>query len=308
MGPLGVLDGSSSLGQTSLGQTTQPVFKSAIDVVSITAVVRDRKGRIVRDLTREDFLLFDSGRPRQIVDVNADATAPIRLALLLDVSGSMQVSSNLEEARQAGTQVLSWMDSTKDETALFSFDTRLKEMQPFTTDVGKVQRALYQTQPFGKTSLYDAIAETAERVADRATRRSAVLVLTDGIDTGSRRTVAEVSGLASSIDVPVYLIVVVSPLDHPGTEKAVEDSGVVPLGNLGDLARWTGGELFVVSSPAHASMAARALLADLRHQYLIAFESAAEPGWHPLEVRTRKENLLVRARSGYFAGRLPTVG
>jgi len=76
----------------------------------------------------------------------------------------------------------------------------------------------------------------------------------------------------------------------------------VPVGNLADLARWTGGELYVSSSAEHTSAATREIVEELRHQYLIAFEPGTRPGWHPLEVRTRKDNLIVRARSGYMAG------
>jgi hypothetical protein len=71
--------------------------------------------------------------------------------------------------------------------------------------------------------------------------------------------------------------------------------------HLSNLASWTGGELMMVSAPAHASQAARDLITELRHQYLLAFESAKEPGWYELDVRTRRRELTVRARSGYFA-------
>jgi hypothetical protein len=70
---------------------------------------------------------------------------------------------------------------------------------------------------------------------------------------------------------------------------------------LSNLAYWTGGTLFMVSTPAHASQAARDMVTELRHQYLLAFEAAREPGWYELDVRTRRRELTVRARSGYFS-------
>ena len=73
-------------------------------------------------------------------------------------------------------------------------------------------------------------------------------------------------------------------------------------GSLTDLAQWTGGELFVTSMPSQTSVAARRIVDELRHQYLLAFEPGGNPGWHPLEVRARDRKLTVRARSGYFAG------
>ena len=73
-------------------------------------------------------------------------------------------------------------------------------------------------------------------------------------------------------------------------------------GPLADLANWTGGHVFVASTPGQRSVSARQIVDELRHQYLIAFESSGIPGWHPLVVRARQKDLTVRARSGYIAG------
>jgi len=73
-------------------------------------------------------------------------------------------------------------------------------------------------------------------------------------------------------------------------------------GPLAELASWTGGNIFVASTPGQRSLAARQIIDELRHQYLIAFESSGTPGWHPLVVRARQKDLVVRARSGYMAG------
>ena len=157
--------------------------------------------------------------------------------------------------------------------------------------------------PFGATSLHDAIAETARRVAEREGRRRAVVVLTDGNDNASRLTPEQVSAIASEIDVPVYILGVVPAIDNPAADTAtmsVERSALA--GPLADLANWTGGHVFAVSTPGQRSIAARQIIDELRHQYLIAFESSGNPGWHPLVVRARQKDLVVRARSGYMAG------
>ena len=107
--------------------------------------------------------------------------------------------------------------------------------------------------PFGATSLHDAIAQTAERVAEREGRRRAVVVLTDGADNASRLTPAEVSGIASAIDVPVYILGIVPSIDNPSAETAATTAERSALaGSLTDLARWTGGHMFVASTPARA--------------------------------------------------------
>jgi hypothetical protein len=71
---------------------------------------------------------------------------------------------------------------------------------------------------------------------------------------------------------------------------------------LADLARWTGGEMAIASELEDSTRALRELMGNLRHQYLLSFEPGARPGWHRLEIRTRKKNLIVHARSGYLAG------
>jgi hypothetical protein len=153
------------------------------------------------------------------------------------------------------------------------------------------------------TSLYDAIAATARSVAVRENRHRAVLVITDGVDTGSHMKPTEVSGIASSIDVPVYLLAVVNPLDHPGGEYAVIEAAGErnDVGALTELARWTGGDMRICSMPEHTAVAVNDLFEELRYQYLITFEPGLTPGWHPLELRIRKKNLVVHARGGYMA-------
>jgi hypothetical protein len=103
--------------------------------------------------------------------------------------------------------------------------------------------------------------------------------------------------------VPVYLIGIVRSIDNPSAEQATSSADhSVFAGPLADLATGTGGSVFVVSAPSQRSVAARQIVDELRHQYLIAFESSGKPGWHPLVVRARSKDLVVRARSGYIAG------
>ena len=119
----------------------------------------------------------------------------------------------------------------------------------------------------------------------------------------SRLTPQEVSGIASAIDVPIYVLAVVSPLDHVGQSSAVVDPKTPPpTGELVDIAQWTGGDMFMSSSASQSSVAMRQIVDELRFQYLIAFEPGTRPGWHPLELRLRDQRLTVRARGGYFAG------
>jgi Ca-activated chloride channel homolog len=279
-----------------------PTFRSSVDVVSVTAIARDDRGRPVKNLGRDDFEIYEQGRLRRLTDFRVSDQGPVSLAILMDASGSMRVGTQLEAGRRAVEHILSWVQPAADEVSLFSFDRELRQEVPFTKDLEAVRSGLYKVEALGLTSLYDAIGRTARTLADRPSPRRAVIVITDGLDTSSELTASEVSGLASAIDVPVYVIAVLSPLDHPGTEFAVPSAATSPVAtHLANLAYWTGGTLMMSSTPAHASQAARAIVTELRHQYLLAFAASSAPGWYPLEVRTRKKNVSIRARSGYFA-------
>jgi Ca-activated chloride channel family protein len=294
--------------QAAAQEQPMATFRSSVDVVRVAAVVRDQKGRFVRDLTARDFEVMDGDQARAISDFRPEQTG-VSIAMLFDVSGSME--GRLPNAREAARHVLSWLDATRDEAAIYTFDTRLDQVTPFTTGLKTLPESMTTVVPFGATSLHDAIAETARRVGEREGRRRAVVVFTDGSDTWSRLKPAEVSAIASEIDVPVYIFGIVPSIDNPSSEDSVVSASHSALaGPLSDLAAWTGGHTFVASTPGQRSIAARQIIDELRHQYLIAFESSGKPGWHPLVVRARKKDLIVRARSGYIAGQsrpIPSV-
>lgn len=292
----------AALAQGEAGADSQPMFRSGAERVTIGATVRDSRGRLITNLRAQDFEVLDGGMKRVISDFRSEA-APVSVAILFDVSGSMRVGERNVAAKFAAHHVMSWLQSGRDEAALFTFDSRLHEVAPFTVDTRTLQGALGEVDPFGATSLHDAIAATARQIGERSGRRRAVVVLTDGIDTASRLTPAEVSGIASAIDVPVYVIATVMALDNPElNERPDRDADGPPTGTVRDLAIWTGGALFYASSAAETSRVSRLVIDELRHQYLIAFEPGAGYGWRPLEIRTPKKDYVVRARSGYMAG------
>ena len=291
-----------SLQSSGIGaQEPQPpvaAFKSSVDLVRVAAVVRDHKGRFVQDLKARDFEIVDDGRTRAIADLQNDVGG-VSVAFLFDVSGSME--GRMPDAREAATHLLSWLDAERDEAAIYTFDTQLDERTPSTVGLKSLPRSLERLIPFGATSLHDAIAQTASRLGTREGRRRAVVVFTDGADNASRMKPEAVSAMASAIDVPVYLFGIVPAIDNPSEDiSTVERSALT--GSLANLAAWTGGHVFMASTPGQRSIAARQIVDELRHQYVIAFEASGRPGWHPLVVRARNKDLTVRARSGYIAG------
>ena len=289
---------SGSLSLSAAQEPERPTFSSSVAVVPISALVRDGRNRIVRDLDQKDFQVLEEGRPRPIIDFKAKNDAAVSVAFLFDTSGSMRLALNLEKGIWFVEHFLSQMVPASDEAALFTFHKALRQEVPFTSDTKLIHYALGRVNPWGLTSLYDAVAQTAKELASRPAPRRAVVVISDGIDTSSSLTAQQVSSLASEIDVPVYVVAVVSPLER-GNRTAVLDSQ--PKGNLADLAHWTGGELLYMTNTDQAAPVTRELIATMRTQYFLAIESATAPGWYSLEVKTRRQGLTVRSRRGYFA-------
>ena len=280
-------------------QQPQATFKSSVDLVSVTAVIRDKKGRVVRTLTANDIVVTDAGKPRHIVGMQSDDQAPASIALLVDGSGSMRLGTATVSSQQICEMILSNLRRDKDLAALMSFDTRLLTLREFTQEFDQIRSGLGEVEAFGSTSIYDAIAGTAAAVANRTQNRRAVVVITDGADNASSYSPEEVAWIASTIDVPVYVFAVgeLNPLSASG-----EQTGAQQRNELFELARATGGDYFFASSPSLVSQSTNRLLEELRHQYLIAFEPGTTGGLRRIEIRARNNDFKVRSRKWYSTG------
>jgi VWFA-related protein len=277
-------------------------FRSTTDLVTIQASVRDKRGRMMQNLTSADFEIRDNGQLRQILSMRSDRQSPVSIAILVDMSGSMRIGPKIAMARRAFGSILAQMRPGQDEVALFTFDSSVRRRHAFTTDPAALHGALNDFEPFGSTSLYDATAETARQLASRSAAHKAIIVLTDGIDTSSTLTAPEVSGLASSIAVPVFVVATVPSLD----ERTMMESTIRPIesnaADLRDLAEWTGGQLIFATTFVETVVGASTLVDELRQQYVLAIEAAPVPEWRRLDVRVKRPAARVKARSGYFGG------
>lgn len=291
----------ASINAQSPGEPAQEAFRSSVDLVTIQASVRDSRGRIVQGLRPGDFEVRDNGELRPVVELRSDQESPVSLAILVDMSGSMRVGPKIEMARHAFNSVLAQLRAG-DEAAVFTFDSSLHERQGFTGDLFELTNALAAFEPFGTTSLYDAIAASAKRIAERTGTHRALVVLTDGTDTSSSLTAEQVSGIAGAIDVPVFVVATTPSIDQRAMLEAVEKPRPSGAVDLRDLAEWTGGQL-VFASTFVDNVAATSMIVDgLRQQYVLAIEAASASAWHRLDVRVKTRSATVRARSGYFGG------
>ena len=289
------------LAAQSAGDQPQQTFRTSADVVTIQASVKDGRGRVLSGLTPADFEIRDNGELRPILSLRSDRQSPLSVAVLVDMSGSMRVSGKAAMARQAYASLIAQLRQGQDEAAVFTFDSALHERQPFTTDLSKLKGALTEFEPFGTTSLYDATAAAARRLASRTGAHKAIVVLTDGLDTSSAMTAAEVSGLASSIDVPVFIVATVPSLDARFLMEN-SDRPRAEAADLRDLCEWTGGTFVFASTLVETIVTASRLVDELRQQYVLAIEAAGVKEWRRLDVRVKRPAAKVKARSGYFGG------
>lgn len=292
-------------GLIARGQEQRPTFRAGATRVSLNVVVKDGRGRPITNLAPKDFQVLDEGRVVPHDDLGAGEER-ISIALLIDTSGSMALAPRLASARQA-VGLLFALFGAGDEAALFTFDKRLHEIVPFTSDLDALHLGLDKVRPYGATSLHDAAAAAARQLAARPSPRRAVVAVTDGLDNASELSAAAASGIASSIDVPIYVLAVARPnrkLDP--SEVALEPVEGGHVARLDELTARTGGASFTTEAPAETHLAARHILSDLRAGYLLGFTPTETPGWHNLIVRVARKDAYVRTRAGFWIGAPPS--
>ncbi|HUG52173.1 MAG TPA: VWA domain-containing protein [Vicinamibacteria bacterium] len=168
-----------------------PRFASRADLVILSATAVDRRGRPVSDLRRDEFRVFEDGRPQPVQHFSEGTAAPARLLLLVDASGSMTGALKTSGARTAVAYLLAGL-GPNDEAALAGFDHRYRPLVAFTRARDTVLRGVARLEPFGSTALHDALDEAAHEIARAGEGRRAVVVITDGVDTASQRRPDEV--------------------------------------------------------------------------------------------------------------------
>jgi Ca-activated chloride channel homolog len=280
-----------------------PRFSASSELVVLSAIAVDKKGRPVTDLKREEFRVFEDGRPQPLQHFSRGPGLPARMLLLVDASGSM--NSELKEAslRMAIIQLLAAL-SPEDQVALAGFDSRYFGLVQFTRDRSKIQNALGELKPWGTTALHDALDKAAHDLASHGEGRRAVVVITDGVDNASSSQPDDVIARSRALDVPIYTLSVVSPLDDPGSnrfsgEAAPADAtkGAQVLARYADMS---GGAAFIVSDFTKLKMAADRIVAELRHQYRLGYVPPAGPAsFRKVEIRATRKGVTVKTRSGY---------
>jgi len=282
-------DQASRQGVVQSGRT----FRSQIEMVTIAATVTDSSGRLVADLTREEFEILEDGVRQPITYFSAERV-PVSLGLVLDVSDSM-FGRRMQEARAALGHFLDELLEPEDEIALVLFNHRPDYVGSWTLDRSSVRRRLEGIKPFGGTALYDGLAEALPLFERRAHPRAAALLVSDGADTASDRTVTEVRRMLHRTDVFVYAIAIDEA--HAPINTRVNQYA------LRELTDDTGGYTELVRDAAELAPATARISEELNRQYMLGYSPShgADAEYHSIRVKTSRGELRVRARRGYIA-------
>jgi Ca-activated chloride channel family protein len=287
-------------------QGSEPgAFQISVDValVVLEATIRDREGHAVPQLKREDFAVFEDGRPQEIRLFRHDDT-PVAVGLVIDHSGSMK--EKLDEVT-AGARAFVRSSNSRDQMFVVNFNETVSEGLPkgvrFSDSVEQLGAAVWGQPAAGTTALYDAIIEGLTRLQEGAREKKVLIVISDGGDNASKAPLDRVLRMAEQSNAMIYTIGIFEP-DDPDGKPAV----------LRRLAHQTGGEAFFPEKITEAVEICERIAKDIRDQYTIGYSSASEKRdgtYHKIRLTAHAAKggkLSVRTRAGYSAaGAFPAV-
>jgi len=338
----------------------QPVTTMSVKVkvVNVLATVRDKHGKIVNSLTKDDFTLTEDGRPQSLKYFSRETDLPLTLGLLVDTSMSQR--RVLSEERDASESFLAQvLREDKDKAFVIHFDREVELSQDLTSSREQLRSALesLQTPQFDRTSggggnggpgsgsgrgsgrhgggtlLYDAVYLASDEMMQKQPGRKAVIVLSDGVDMGSKESLEAAIESAQRANTIVYSILFKDDeaygngggfgrtgISIPGMGGPGMGRGGMGGGRGGPrrfpeehadgkkvlerISRETGGRLFQVSNKEPVNQIYSQIQEELRNQYSLGYTpNPAEPGYHKIQVAATKKDLIVQARDGYYGDR-----
>jgi VWFA-related protein len=284
---------------------TDSSIRVSVEVVNVLATVYDGQGVLKRDLNREDFQIRENGIPQQIRYFAQDTDLPLTIALLIDVSGS--VNRILPEEKATAGQFLERILRPTDQALLMGFSSTIILWQDFTSSPASLSKSLEKLRAvpqrglpvygssFAGTMLYDSVYVTAHRKLKDVTGRKAMVIISDGVDNGSETELKAAVQALEDTNTVAYGICFEPP-----------DSRISGCSYLKDLSVPTGGRSYKVTNKTPLSKIFQVIEDEIRSQYAIGYVSsnpAHDGTYRRLDVRTRKGNFKVRTRKGYYAAK-----
>lgn len=281
----------------ALGAQQETVIRVDVRLVRVLATVKNAAGELVGALNREDFEIFDNGVPQQIAVFERHTEQPLSVALLVDTSGSTGKELKSEVASVGRfLKALFSEGNPADAVALYSFNYQVTCHNHFTTNRSSIERSLKLLKAEAGTALYDAIYLAAADL-ERREGRHVMIVVTDGGDTVSVKNFHQALEAAQMADAVIYPVLIM-PVTNPAGRNIGGENALLTL------AAATGGRVSFPSIGPELDAAFAEIIRDLRTQYLLGYYPKDVPPtanrFHRIEVRLRRPDLRVSARSGYY--------
>lgn len=270
----------------------EEIIKVESSLVVLNATITDSAGNSVNALKQDEFKLLQDGKEQKIAFFEAQKT-PFAAVILIDTSGSME--SRVSLARSAAMNFLDGL-RTEDVASIYSFDTKVSLIQEFSNSRDIAYNA-YDLKAYGYTVLNDAIFKAAEELSNRAEKRRAIIVLSDGMDTKSDKSADKALKAALTANATIYTVDM-SGVDTGGRERMQNQ------GALKNFAEKSGGKFIATPGGPAMREAFKKIVGELGTQYTLGFQPETNDGkWHTLEVIVARPNLLIRTRKGYHAAK-----
>ena len=274
-------------------------IRKRVDEVNVLFIATDKHGKFVRNLGQNDFSFFDDHKPvESIVAFRRETDLPLKLGLLVDVSGSVRTRFDFEQDAATGF-LQHTIRAGFDQAFVMGFNVHQQLAQDFTDNVAQLSRSVGSLRDGGGTALYDAIYNAChdkllKEQSDRPVRK-ALVVLSDGDDNQSEHSQAQAIEMAQRAEVIIFAI-------------STDDSGLILRGDktLERLADATGGRAFFPFKMKDIKNSFAAIEDELRSQYVVSYHPAnfdADGRYRSIEISALKKDLQVRARKGYYAPR-----
>lgn len=319
------------------GQQQAPKISVETNLVTVFATVRDKHNQIISSLTKDDFSLDEDGRPQTITYFARENDLPLTVGLLVDTSMSQRRLIDKEQSASSAFFDHSLREDKKDQAFLVHFDHEVELLQDLTPSRQKLQSALKLLQTpepddtgqgdghhrGGGTLLYDAVYLASNDLMSKQQGRKAIIILSDGVDRGSKETLSTAIESAQRANSVIYSILFKD--DEPFSGRGGHGGGGWgghgggggggggrrypqedrPDGKkiLERMSRETGGRLFEVSKKQPVDQIYDQVQQELRSQYILGYapdksQGAAE--YHKIHLITKQKDLTVQARDGYY--------
>lgn len=293
-----------------------PIIRVDVELVNIFFSARERKGNYVRGLDGADFEVHEDGKRQDVKFFARETDLPLTIGLLVDVSRSQE--RLIETEKRASERFFEQVLRPKDMAFLISFGPDTDLLQDSTSSPGLLRRGLEQLRVTGGvggvytpstvpvpgggrgTVLYEAVWLAAKEKLRREVGRKAIILITDGVDVGSRVKIGEAIEEAQRSDAIIYTIL----FEDPRYTSAMF-GGMSGEGAMKRMAEETGGRMFRVDRRQTLEQIYDLIAEEMRTQYAIGYtpaNSAKDGSFRRVEIKPRDRNIRIQARKGYYAG------